>query len=187
MLDKRNYKNYTHDSLSYFKSTSNTDVGVDDYSSNAIGYVKASLFNQNDGAIYKQAYSDKWVHEIFGDYRTGQIAVRGKNSGTWQSWRTILDSSNYSNYAAPLKTGTATGTSFSLTLNAYSTYLLSIYNSMEMNVVFVIGATNTGSFKASQVLANSAYTTSVSGTTVTISGSGCSASTTHTYKYIELK
>lgn len=84
-------------------------------------------------------------------------------------------------------TGTATGTSFSITLNAYSTYILSLYNSMGMSVVFVIGATNAGSFKATQILAGGSYSASVSGTTVTISGSGLSASTTHTYKYIELK
>lgn len=95
--------------LDYLKITSSTDVGVDDYSANAIGYAKASLFNQNDGALYKQVYSDKWVHEIFGDYRTGQLAVRGKNNGTWQSWRTVLDSGNYSSYALPKAGGTMTG------------------------------------------------------------------------------
>lgn len=95
--------------LDYLKITSSTDVGVDDYSANAIGYAKASLFNQDDGALYKQVYSDKWVHEIFGDYRTGQLAVRGKNNGTWQSWRTVLDSGNYSSYALPKTGGKITG------------------------------------------------------------------------------
>ena len=87
-------------SLSYFKNTSTTDVGIDDTSANAVGYVSGtnSILGQNDGAMYKQVYSGSLAHEIYGDYKTGQIAVRGKNNGTWQAWRTILDSSNYDNY-----------------------------------------------------------------------------------------
>ena len=59
-------------------------------------------------AIVNQ-YSSSWITEIYQDYRTGQIAVRGKNSGTWQAWRKILDSSNYSTWALPLSGGTMTG------------------------------------------------------------------------------
>jgi hypothetical protein len=59
-----------------------------------------SLFGQGDGALYSANYSSAWSHQIFGDFRTGQIAVRGQNSGTWQAWRTVLDSSNWSGYAA---------------------------------------------------------------------------------------
>jgi hypothetical protein len=95
--------------LDYLMITAKTDVGVDDYSANAIGYVKTSLFGQTDAALYKQVYDDKWVHEIAGDYRTGQLAVRGKNNGTWQSWRTVLDSGNYGGYALPIAGGTITG------------------------------------------------------------------------------
>lgn len=137
-------------------------------------YWAGITFNNSNGKL-----GSIGMYEVNGPLR--RLATDGKTDYV------VLDSGNYSNYTVSKTSGTATGTSFSLTLNAYSTYLLSIYNSMEMNVVFVIGATNTGSFKASQVLSNSAYSASVSGTTVTISGSGCSASTTHTYKYIELK
>ena len=96
-------------SLSYFKNTSTTDVGIDDTSANAIGYVKdtSSILNQSDGAMYRQVYSDLWVHEIYGDYMTGQIAVRCKKSGTWQSWRKVLDSSNYTSYCTPANIGAA--------------------------------------------------------------------------------
>jgi len=96
-------------SLSYFKNTSTTDVGIDDTSANAVGYVNgtSSILNQNDGAMYKQVYSGSWVHEIYGDYRTGQIAVRGKNNGTWQAWRKVLDSSNYKTYCTPANIGAA--------------------------------------------------------------------------------
>ena len=95
----------TAGSLNYFQNTSSVNMGQDTSTSNGIGYVNdysGTKLTENvaDGALYRQAYSDRWVHEIYGDYRTGQIAVRGKNNGTWQSWRTILDSNNYSSYAA---------------------------------------------------------------------------------------
>lgn len=75
--------------------------GPDSLANNGIAYVQSiSLLGQTDGALYGQTHSDPWRHQIYGDYRTGQIAVRGKNSGTWQAWRTILDSSNYTTWAA---------------------------------------------------------------------------------------
>ena len=77
-----------------------------------VGYCsQAGLpFSQTDGGLYTAGYSGSWYHQIFGDFRSGQIAIRGKNSGTWQAWRTVLDSSNYSSYA-PTLTGTgASGT-----------------------------------------------------------------------------
>ena len=52
------------------------------------------MFGQIDGALYGQAYDATWQHQIYGDYRSGQIAVRGKNSGNWQPWRTVIDSGN---------------------------------------------------------------------------------------------
>lgn len=71
----------------------------------AVGYCNSiSLFGQGDGGLYSSGYSTSWYHQIFGDFRTGQLAVRGKNSGTWQAWRTVLDSSNVSSYAVQLNT-----------------------------------------------------------------------------------
>ncbi len=98
--------------LKDFVVTKTTDLGLDTTDKNAIGYVKAAsnIYGQNDGALYRQVYSANWVHEIYGDYRSGQIAVRAKNNGTWQAWRKILDSSNYTSYV-PTKTGSgASGT-----------------------------------------------------------------------------
>lgn len=100
----RNFRRVCHDgninSMLYFRSTSSYSVPADDTSSNYIGYTKpVSLFGQTDGALYKQVYEAKWAHEIFGDYRSGQIAVRSKNNGVWQNWRIILDSGNYTSYA----------------------------------------------------------------------------------------
>ena len=96
-------------------NSSNPVAGPDNLTNNGLAYVTGvSLFGQTDGALYAQAYSTSWVHQIYGDYRTGQLAVRGKNSGTWQSWRTVLDSSNYTSYAPSL---TGTGASGSWGIN----------------------------------------------------------------------
>lgn len=89
-------------SLENFKVTTTTTLTADP-GINAIGYVSGLTkaewnSQQTDGSLYAQWYNAKWGHEIFGDYRTGQIAVRGKNNGTWQAWRKILDSSNYTDY-----------------------------------------------------------------------------------------
>ena len=78
---------------------------------NQLGYnTSVSLFGQTDGGLYSSAYSSSWVHQIYGDFRTGQIAIRGKNSNTWQAWRTVLDSSNYTSYSPSLTGGGASGT-----------------------------------------------------------------------------
>lgn len=86
-------------------AVANNYIGyVSDYSGTALTAAVA------DGALYSQFYSASWQHEIYGDYRSGQIALRGKNNGTWQAWRTVLDSVNYNSYS-PTLTGTgASGT-----------------------------------------------------------------------------
>lgn len=101
--DTATYATYSTnaDSLSYFKNTSTVDVGSDVADSNAIGYVinASPIWGSNkDGALYKQVYSADWMHEIFGDYRTGQIATRGKKNGALQPWRKQIDSGNYTDY-----------------------------------------------------------------------------------------
>jgi hypothetical protein len=65
----------------------------------AIGYVNANIPSsygaggsvgaQSDGGLYSSAYNTAWYHQIYGDFRTGGIAVRGKYNGTWQSWRSV--------------------------------------------------------------------------------------------------
>ena len=82
-------------------TSSANGINPDSVTQNQIGYnTSVSLFGQTDGGLYSSAYSSSWIHQIYGDFRTGQIAIRGKNSGTWQAWRTVLDSSNYTSYAA---------------------------------------------------------------------------------------
>jgi hypothetical protein len=101
------------DGIGFRNTGSNSAVNADTLDSNGITYYTAGVpnftGNATDGALYSQAYSSSWQHQIAADYRSGQIALRGKNSGTWQSWRTVLDSSNYGSYALPLAGGTVTG------------------------------------------------------------------------------
>ena len=42
-----------------------------------------------DGALYSQAYNTSWVAQIAQDYRNGNLFTRGRNNGTWQSWRAV--------------------------------------------------------------------------------------------------
>jgi hypothetical protein len=83
------------DGISFRNGNSSNGIGPDYVQENGTGYINSvSLFGQTDGALYSQAYSTAWVHQIFGDYRTGNLAVRGRLNGTWQSWKTVWTSAN---------------------------------------------------------------------------------------------
>ncbi len=110
------------DSIEFRNGNSSNSINPDSVNDNGTGYVTSvSLFGQTDGALYSQAYSSSWVHQIFGDYRTGQLAVRGRNSGTLTAWRAVLDATNYGTYVTSLSNlsvtsaniTTLTGTTFS--------------------------------------------------------------------------
>ena len=121
-------------SLSYFQNTSSTNVGQAEGGSNAIAYISdysgtALTSGVKDGALYRQAYSTSWVHQIYGDYRTGQIAVRGKNNGAWQNWRRVLDESNYKTFCTPANIGAAA------TNHSHSNYLTALKKTMVVNAL----------------------------------------------------
>ena len=82
-----------------FTSRNNTGgIAVDSATSNMSGYCNtSSAAGYSDGGLFVAAYSSSWVSQIFSNFRTGEIAVRGKNSGTWQAWRTVWDSVNLPN------------------------------------------------------------------------------------------
>jgi hypothetical protein len=82
------------DGVGFVNTNSNLATVPDTIASNGISYTSVSLLGQSDGALYSQSYSSSWQHQIFGDYRTGQIAIRGKNANSWQAWRTVIDSGN---------------------------------------------------------------------------------------------
>jgi hypothetical protein len=79
----------------FISSNSGSSYNIDSAITNGHYYVNGvSLFGQSDGAAYVQSYSSSWVGQIYQDYRTGQLALRGRNNGSWQSWRTVWDNLN---------------------------------------------------------------------------------------------
>ena len=83
------------DGRAFRNGNSTNGTNPDNITENGTSYINSiSLFGQTDGALYSQAYSSIWVHQIFGDYRTGKLAVRGKNNGSWTSWSTVWSSNN---------------------------------------------------------------------------------------------
>jgi hypothetical protein len=86
------------DGRPFVNTNSNSATNADTINSNGISYYTSGVTNfsgnATDGALFSQAYSNDWQHQIAGDYRSGQIALRGKNNGTWQSWRRVLDETN---------------------------------------------------------------------------------------------
>jgi hypothetical protein len=103
-------------------TNSSNGINPDNVTQNQIGYnTSVSLFGQTDGGLHSSAYNSNWIHQIYGDFRTGQLAVRGKNSGTWTGWRTVLDSSNYTSYAPSLTGGSASGT-WGINISGTATY-----------------------------------------------------------------
>lgn len=101
----------TATNLSGFTNTTTSGTAIDSATQNGHVYVTGTsgIYSQNDGAAFVQAYSTSWVAQIYQDYRTGQIALRGKNNGTWQSWRKVWDSVNLKS-----ETAAASGTTLSL-------------------------------------------------------------------------
>ena len=87
-------------SSSFISGDSGGGIVANDTTVNGIQYTSSDIIGAPDGALYNQVYSDTWQHQIFGDYRSGQIAVRGKNNGTWQSWRKVWDSGNSDSFNA---------------------------------------------------------------------------------------
>jgi hypothetical protein len=117
-------------------ASANPISGPDNLTNNGLAYVTGmSLLGQTDGALYAQAYSASWIHQIYGDYRTGQIALRGKNNGAWQAWRINLDSGNYTSYSPSLTGSGASGTwGISITGNA-ATVTNGLYTSGDQTTI----------------------------------------------------
>lgn len=94
---KANSSHGTHVSGTTFISgnQSNGEHDANNVTCNAIGYYTSNGpatsigASTADGALYSQAYSTSWVAQIAQDYRDGDLFVRGKNNGTWQSWKKV--------------------------------------------------------------------------------------------------
>jgi hypothetical protein len=90
----------TIDGVGFRNTGSNSSVAANTLDSNGMTYVtdvdgsSTNLTgNATDGALYSQIYSSSWQHQIYGDYRTGIMYVRGKNNGTWAGWKRVALSS----------------------------------------------------------------------------------------------
>lgn len=73
---EHNANNITYNMTGYYTSGGPSDLGN----------------STTDGAIYAQAYSSTWVAQMAQDYRNGNLFLRGKNNGTWKSWKAVLTS-----------------------------------------------------------------------------------------------
>jgi len=123
-------------------TSSANGINPDSVTQNQLGYnTSVSLFGQNDGGLYSSAYSSSWIHQIYGDFRTGQIAIRGKNSGTWQAWRTVLDSSNYTSYT-PSLTGTGASGTWNISISGNAASATVLQTARTINEVSFNGSAN---------------------------------------------
>ena len=113
------------------------------------GYIHtSSAAGYADGGLFVAAYSSSWVSQIFSNFRTGEIAVRGKNSGTWQGWRTVWDSVNLPN---PVQSSGVTSVANRIVIDAFIEPL-STWSSDKINTLFldVADQINTVNFAISQ-------------------------------------
>ena len=86
------------DGVSFVNTGNNSAVNADTVASNCNAYYQSGVTNfsgnAGDGHLYGGVYSGDWQHQIAGDYRSGQIAIRGKNGGTWGSWYKVWSENN---------------------------------------------------------------------------------------------
>jgi hypothetical protein len=131
-------------------NSSSVSINPNDVTQNQIGYnTSVSLFGQTDGGLYSSAHSSSWIHQIYGDFRTGQIAIRGKNNGTWQAWRRVVDESNYSTIVTTVSgsSGSCSGNAATATRAAGNFYIdtacgrgvVGLYDSYRYQGVFAMG------------------------------------------------
>ena len=96
---------------SYAKTNSIPTTAVEITSANETGiyYVNGTraILGQQDGALITNKYSDSWISQIYQDYRTGKIALRGKNNGTWTTWLKPSYEGHTHNYAGSSSAGGA--------------------------------------------------------------------------------
>lgn len=84
-------------SLKNFFNSLTVDAGLDPGVTNIISYVwnTSDIYGVVDGAEFVQSYNSDFAYQMYGDYRSGRLATRGKSGGTWGPWRKQLDSENY--------------------------------------------------------------------------------------------
>ena len=170
-------------SLANFKVTTTTNNAIDTPGSNALAYTSNNTkaawnYQQTDGGYYCQWYSASWFHEIFGDYRTGHMSVRGNNNGTLTSWHRVYDEGNAETISIGSASGWSAGTPTAVTPNTVVTggTTTDVPNISKKTVV-------TGVTKKTVVTSASGATATVSGCTLTLTdgsfstGDSCTVTT----------
>ena len=106
----------TASTLTNFENNNSTGKNANDVTYNAHTYYTSNGpsttlgASTNDGALYTQAYSTSWIGQIAQDYRNGNLFTRGKNNGTWKSWRKVAYSDDtYSGTLTKSQVTTALG------------------------------------------------------------------------------
>lgn len=68
-----------------------TAIDISSAINTGIWYVNGTnnIYSQTDGVAIVNRYNDSWISQIYQDYRTGKLAVRGKNNGVWTEWKKI--------------------------------------------------------------------------------------------------
>ena len=126
----------------------------DNITSNTITYSTGTTATglSQDGAIYAQYYSvGSYGHQIYGDYRSGGLAVRGLNNGVWTPWRQVYHTGNLpiteqvynltgteispANGTIQYKTVSA-NTTFTETLTAGQSVILRLINANSYTITF---------------------------------------------------
>lgn len=74
------------------------------------------------------------------------MQYRGMNAGTWGEWKTLLDSSNYNNYA-PTKTGTGASGTWGISISGNSATATKFRNAITIQTD--LGSTSSASFDGS--------------------------------------
>jgi len=88
---------YNFAGSTFTSRNSGNAIAINSATSNMTGYTNGSSdAGYADGGLFVAAYNSSWVSQIFSNFRTGEISVRGKNSGTWKDWRFVHDSGHFS-------------------------------------------------------------------------------------------
>lgn len=111
VLLRKGFKKYGDDTITTTTNDTTSNWGA--FNNSIHFYTKTGqLLNQPSQYGYLLNIGEgSEVHQIWMTQASGNMAHRGGNGSGWNgSWRTILDSSNYSSYALPLTGGNVSGT-----------------------------------------------------------------------------
>lgn len=119
---------------------------------NIISYTRGAVdvYGLDDGAEIVQSYNSAFMYQIYGDYRSGQLATRGKSDSAWGPWRRQLDDQNYTRLTPKLAPQAHYYTTeagrqgyYKISINSDAPWMLSctvmLYQSYNAYVVMVSG------------------------------------------------